>query len=84
MITTFLLNLVYSVASGFLNLFPTTSISDDVLNSIQTANTYIAGLNIILSVYTILTILGLTLTIEGVILTIKIINWFIRKIPTIN
>jgi len=84
MITTFLLNLVYSVASGFLNLFPTTSISDDVLNSIQTANTYIAGLNIILPVYTILTILGLTLTIEGVILTIKIINWFIRKIPTIN
>lgn len=84
MLTTFLLNLVYSVSAWFLNLFPDVSLSDSVSSSITTASTYISALNIILPVATLITILGLVLTIEGAILLIKIINWFIRKIPTIN
>jgi hypothetical protein len=84
MLATFLLNLVYSISVGFINLFPNVSLSDSVSASIGTASTYISGLNVVLPVSTLLAIVGLVLTIEGVILLIKIINWFIRKIPTIN
>jgi len=84
MLATFLLNLVYSISVGFINLFPNVSLSDSVSASVGTASTYISGLNVVLPVSTILAIVGLILTIEGVILLIKIINWFIRKIPTIN
>jgi len=78
------LNLIYSVVAGFLNLIPDVSLSDSIIGAIATANGYLAGLNTIAPVGTLLVIMGLFLTIEGVILVIKIINWFIRKIPTIN
>jgi hypothetical protein len=84
MLATFLLNLVYSISAGFLNLFPDVSLSDSVSSAVNTASTYISSLNIILPVSTLIAIVGLVLTIEGVILIIKIVNWFIRKIPTIN
>ena len=84
MLATFLLNLIYSVVSGFLNLLPDVSLSDSVSSAVGTASGYLAGLNGIIPVGTLLIILGLFLTIEGIILTIKIVNWFIRKIPTIN
>jgi hypothetical protein len=84
MLATFLLNIVYYLVVGFVGIFPDVSLSDSVSSSVATASTYISGLNIILPVATLLSIVGLVLTIEGVILLIKIINWFIRKIPTIN
>jgi len=84
MLATFLLDLVYSIVTGFLNFFPSVSISDSVSSAVATASTYISALDIILPVATLLTIMGLFLTIEGIILLIKIINWFIRKIPSIN
>lgn len=84
MLATFLLNLVYSIVNGFLGLFPDVSLSDSVAGSVATASTYISGLNMIFPVSSLLSIVALVLTIEGVILIIKIINWFIRKIPTIN
>jgi hypothetical protein len=84
MLATFLLNLVYSISAGFLNLFPDVSLSDSVSSAVNTASGYISALSIILPVSTLIAIVGLVLTIEGVILVIKIINWFIRKIPSIN
>lgn len=76
--------MIYFLSVGFINIFPDVSLSDSVSSSVATASTYISGLNVVLPVATILTIMGLFLTIEGVILLIKIINWFIRKIPGIN
>ena len=84
MLATFLLNIIYSVVVGFIGIFPDVSLSDSVASSIATASTYISGLNIVLPVGTLISIVGLVLAIESVMLLIKIINWFIRKIPTIN
>jgi len=84
MLTTAFLNIIYSISVWFLSLFPNVSLSDSVSSAAGTASTYLAGLNGIVPVSTLLIILGLVLTIEGVYLTIRIINWFIRKIPTIN
>jgi hypothetical protein len=84
MLATFLFNLVYSVSTSFIGLFPDVSLSDSVASSVATASSYISGLNVVLPVGTLVSIVGLVLAIEGVMLLIKIINWFIRKIPTIN
>jgi hypothetical protein len=84
MLIDFLLNMVYGVVVGFVNLFPSVSFSDSVSGSIATASTYISGLDIVLPVGTLVAVIGLVLGVETVILLIKIINWFIRKIPTIN
>ena len=84
MIVDFILNLIYVVISGFLNLLPTVSVSDGVLSAVSTANSYISALSMIFPVSTLIAILGLVLSIEAGILLIKIINWFIRKIPTIS
>jgi len=84
MLVDFFLNIIYSVVVGFIALFPDVSLSDSVASSVATASTYISGLNMVLPVATIISIIGLVLAIEGVMLLIKIINWFIRKIPTIN
>lgn len=79
-----LLSIILFVISGFLSLIPDVSLSDSILASILTANTYISGLSFIVPVSTLISILAIFLTIETIILTIKIINWFIRKIPTIS
>ena len=84
MITNFILNAIYRVINGFFSLFPNVSFSDSITASVATASTYLSALNIIAPIYTLMAIITLFLTIEGVILTIKIINWFIRKIPTIS
>jgi hypothetical protein len=84
MIVDFILNLVYNLIVWFLGLFPEVSLSDSISSSIMTASGYLSALNTIAPVSTLLAIIGLFLTIEGVILIIKIINWFIRKIPTID
>jgi len=84
MLATFLLNIVYNLVVSFINLLPNVSLSDSVASAVSTASGYLAGLNGIVPVITLITILGLFLTIEGIILVIKIVNWFIRKIPTIN
>ena len=84
MLATFLLNIIYSVVVGFIGLFPDVSLSDSVSASVATASSYISGLSVVLPVATLIAIISLVLAIEGVMLLIKIINWFIRKIPTIN
>ena len=84
MLADFLLSLVYRISSGFVGFFPDVSLSDNVAASVATASGYMSALNVILPVGSLIAILGLSLTIETTILTIKIVNWFIRKIPTIN
>lgn len=84
MILNFILNLIYNISIFFLDLLPEVSMPDGIINAITTAGGYIASMNIILPMDTLLAIIGLYLTIEGVILVIKIINFIIRKIPGIN
>jgi hypothetical protein len=67
-----------------LRLFNDVSLPNDLVNAIQTTNSYLRSINFIFPVSTFLTILSLILTIEGFIILYKIINWLIRKIPTIN
>ena len=84
MLLDIILNIIYSVIGGFLNLLPVVDLSDGLGNAIYNINGYLSGISFVLPLATILSILGLFLTIEGVLLTISIINWFIRKIPTVN
>jgi hypothetical protein len=67
-----------------LRLLPNATLPDSITTAISTANTYLAAINFILPLSTFLTIFGIILTIETFILIYKLINWLIRKIPTIN
>lgn len=60
------------------------SLSGDLISAISTANTYISAIDFVFPVTTFLAILGLVLTIEGLIILYKSIMWLIRKIPTIS
>ncbi len=86
MLITFFLNLVYGITSSFLSLFPNadTSIINNVSAAVSTASGYLSAVNSFTPVSTLVIICGIFLSIEVFILFIKIINWIIRKIPTIN
>ena len=51
-------------------------------NAVDTASGYIASFNEFIPIDTIAQILLLFLTIEGAVLTYKLIMWLIRRIPT--
>jgi len=87
MITTLLLYILLTILKGL--LLPFTLLADASLPSAFTsamtsASTYISAFNDFLPVGTLLTILGLVLTIEIFINSFKLINWAIKKIPTIG
>lgn len=87
MILTALLNLIYQFLSFILS--PILNFSDVVLStkiatSIATASGYYHSLNSILPVDTLIEILSVSLTFEGLYLFYKLIMWVIKKIPTIN
>jgi hypothetical protein len=84
MLVDFILNLIYWIIAGFLQLLPTTTFSDDIAAAIAMASSYLSSVSNFLPVTTLFVILGSFLTIETVILGIKILNWAIRKIPTIS
>ena len=87
MIIDFILYLLYGVVYTLtypLRALSDVSLSSNFTSSIETANNYIAGLNFILPLPTLITIIGLFLGIEVFILAYKLINWLIRKIPSIN
>jgi len=84
MLSDFFLYTIYNAVSAFFSLFPVAYLTDSVASSVSTANGYLSALNFIVPVAPLVSIIGLFLSIEVIILTIKIINWFIRKIPTIN
>jgi uncharacterized membrane protein len=86
MLVTFFLNLAYNIASSFFNLFSDaeTTVLSNIYSSATTTSAYLSSINSFVPVSTIIIIVGLFLSIEIIILFIKIINWIIRKIPTIS
>lgn len=84
MLGDFFLNTIYNTALFFLSLFPTASISDSITSSVTTASSYMVSLNTFAPVNTIIIIVGIAMVLEGIFITIKLINWVIRKIPTIS
>jgi hypothetical protein len=67
-----------------LRLFPDTTLPANLTSAITTASTYLTAINFVFPVATFITIFSLILGIETFIILYKIINWVIRKIPTIN
>jgi len=87
MITTILLTIFYNFIWAILwpiRILPDVSLPADFLASFGVIGGYLSGLNEIVPVATILTILGLILTIEGSILLYKSIKWVYQKIPGVN
>jgi len=78
-----ILSVVYLILSPLL-LLDDATLPAGLTTALQTASTYLANVDIIFPVSTMLTILGLFLAIEAVILIYHIILFVIRKIPGIN
>lgn len=84
MITAFLLQMVYSfvwLITLPLRLFANVSVESGLGGAIASASSYLANLDFIVPVDTFLTIIGITLTIEGGVIVYKIIMWIVRRIP---
>lgn len=87
MIATAFLNIFYLFIYGLtapLRILSDVYLSANLTASIQSVNSYLSAVSFIFPVSTFITILGIILTIESFIILYKIINWLIRKIPTIN
>lgn len=86
MILDFLLYIAYSIANLFVYALPSvdSGVFADFETKIATIGGYITPLTNIIPITTFFSILLLFFTIELVLLTIKIFNWVIRKIPTIS
>jgi hypothetical protein len=84
MLLNYILTLGFNFINWVLNLMPDVSIPDKITSAVTTASHYLTALNVFLPIDTLLAIIIIFLIIEGIILLIKIINWFIRKIPTIS
>lgn len=87
MITTAILTIFYNFV--YFILSPIRALPDYVLPggasaAISTAGGYLAGLDEILPVFTILAIVGLIFVVELAILTYKGIKWIYNKIPGVN
>ena len=85
MIITAFLNIIYSLLQ--LIVIPISSLNDvsmssSFASSITTANGYLSSFNNFVPLDTIGQIIVLFLSIEGAILTYKLIMWVIRRIPT--
>lgn len=89
MITSSLLLILYGIVftiTSPIRLLPNVSLPDNIISSISSGNNYIAAIYLILpyTIAALLIALGIVITIEGFILLFKIMNWLIRKIPTIS
>ena len=87
MITGFFIQLLFWIVwviTSPLRLLQDVSISSNFISAIGTANGYISSISFVVPVYTLLSILAIMVGIEGGIILFKLINWTIRKIPTIN
>jgi len=87
MITTtifYLLFISLSVLFVPIKLLPDATLPSEFTSAITTANDYLAGINMILPLNTLLIIFGLFLGIEGTIFIYKFVMWILKKIPTIN
>lgn len=86
MLITLFFNLTYLIVSGFLSLFPNADLSllSNISSAVSTASGYLSSISAFAPVATLIAIIGLFLAVELFILSVKIINWIIRKIPGIN
>lgn len=87
MITTGLLNIIYAfiyALTAIFRLAPIVSLPMEITSAVSTARDYMEGLDTFLPITTLITILSLFLAYEIAYFTMKLINWVIRKIPTIS
>ena len=87
MITDFILFILYNVVLLFLaplRAFSDVNLDSNIGLSIIKAKEYLANVNQVLPVGTIVSIIGIFVAVNGFILIWKAVNWLIRKIPTIN
>lgn len=87
MIVTLLLTIVYYFIYGITAVFrltPVVTLPTNITSAVTTASGYISGINDFFPVSTIVTILGIFLSYELAYFTMKLVNWVIRKIPTIS
>ena len=87
MITDFILFILYNVVLLFLaplRAFSDFNLDSNIGLSIIKAKEYLANVNQVLPVGTIVSIIGIFVAVNGFILIWKAVNWLIRKIPTIN
>jgi len=87
MIITGLLSVVYVFILGItypLRILSDVSLPTEITTAITNASGYYHSLNAILPIDTMLQILGVSLTFEGLYLLYKLIMWVIKKIPGIN
>lgn len=85
MIFTILLNIIYAavvVAFSPLLALPVASISPDFASAITTGASYLAALNFVLPIPTILSILQLSISFEVGYFTFKAIMWIVKRLPT--
>jgi len=87
MIIDLFLNVVYAfilaITSPFL-LLDDVTLPASWIASVTTAGGYAISLNTIIPVTTLLIVVGVFLAYESIYFGMKLINWVIRKIPTIS
>ena len=87
MISSIILNILYFVIFGLtypIRIFNDVTLPAALSDSITTAMGYLQGLDFVLPIPTLLTLIVLTCLIEGGIIIYKSVMWLIRKIPFIN
>ena len=84
MLVDIILTIVYNVAVGFVRLFPTADFTSGLGEAIVNLNGYLAGVSPFVPILAIISVFSALLVLEGSLLAISVINWFIRKIPSIN
>lgn len=87
MITTILLYIILTILNFLLTplkLLPDASLPDSFINAMTSASAYITPLNSFLPIDTIILIIGLVISIEVIVNAFILINWAIKKIPTIS
>jgi hypothetical protein len=87
MIITGLLSVIYVFILGItypLRILSDVSLPSEITSAITTASGYYHSLDVILPMDTMIQILGVSLTFEGLYLIYKLIMWVIKKIPGIN
>jgi len=76
--------MVATLISGLNSILPAVSLPGNLTDAVNTASNYLANMNQIFPVSTLLAVLLLVLVVEGTIFFYKLIRWVYNKIPGIN
>lgn len=85
MIVDFILGFIYSVVTTLLS--PITnlanvSLSADVSNSFTQMRGLLHAIDFVLPYLTLLAVIAAVVVAEGIILSFKVINWLLKRLPT--